>query len=86
MSSGSGVLDRTDAWLLEDPDVVAAEFAAIVEANFGAEPPGTEPDGPSEPSRNGPEPEPTRRVILPHPVGALPASGVAHERSPPPRA
>lgn len=75
---------RTDPvpWL-DDPDIVAAEFAALIEANFGAEPPGTEPEPKFPCFRNGPERPARRRELHPHSDEAPPGSGVAHERSPP---
>lgn len=79
-----GLRNPVDAWL-EDPDVVRAEFEALIAANFSADPPGTVP-GPIESSDPaGPERSARRRNPAPAPVGAAPpARRVPRERGPPP--
>lgn len=83
MAAACGVLDRVDAWL-EDPDVLRAEFDALMAANFPEEPPGTA-DGPTQPSgRGGPEQKVRRRPLRSDPRGTAPAlRRVARERGPP---
>lgn len=76
------VRDAADVWL-DDPDVLRAEFDALIAENFGPEPPGTEPGPTPPPDRPGPE-RTRRRVLRSWSVDPAPAGlRAARERGPP---
>lgn len=76
------VPDAVDVWL-DDPDVLRAEFDALIAENFGPEPPGTEPGPTPPPDRPGLEGQ-WRRALRSLSTGAA-AAGLraARERGPP---
>lgn len=74
--------DAVDVWL-DDPDVLRAEFDALIAENFAPEPPGTEPGPTPSPDRPGPEGE-WRRVLRSWSIGSACAGlRAARERGPP---
>lgn len=79
MAAPGCVLERTDAWL-DDPEVVRREFTALIEANFGSEPPGTGEGAATPPGSTGPEHARPRTHLAEQRV---PIRASARERGPP---
>ena len=76
------VRDAVDVWL-DDPDVLRAEFDALIAENFAPEPPGTSPGPAFPPDRPGPERE-RHQGLRPSSTGTAPAGlRAARERGPP---